>query len=135
MNMKLAIGALVAMLSGCAAAGGGTAPPSADATGTWVGTWSLHNPTVRYPEIASGSIYIVLKQVGVAVTDDLTMTGSTTTAPRSVEGAVSGSSIILKSPYLSGFLDVRSDEMTGVIGENGQPANVWLRRQRERRQH
>ena len=128
--MKLAIGALIAMLSGCAAAGGGTAPPSAGATGTWVGTWSLHNPTMRYPEIASGSIYIDLKQAGGAVVGDLKMTGARTTAPRSVEGAVSGSSIILKSPYVSGFLDVRGDEMTGVIGEDGQPANVWLRRQR-----
>jgi len=128
--MKLAIGALVAMLSGCAAAGCGTAPPSADATGMWVGTWSLHSPTLRYPESASGSIYIDLKQAGGGVTGDLKMTGSTTTAPRSVEGVVRGSSIILKSPYLSGFLDVRNDEMTGVIGENAQPANVWLRRQR-----
>lgn len=128
--MKLAIGALAAMLSGCAAAGGGTASPSADATGMWVGTWSLHKVTLRYPEIASGSIYIDLKQAGGVLTGELKMTGSTMSAPRSVEGAVSGSSIILKSPYVSGFLDVRNDEMTGVIGENGQPANVWLRRQR-----
>ena len=45
------------------------------------------------------------------------------------EGTVSGSSVILKVPYLSGTLDVSGDEMKGVI--NGiMPANVSLRRQR-----
>ena len=127
--MKLVIGALIAMLSGCAAAAGGTAPPSVDASGTWAGTWSLHSPTLRYPEIASGNIHMDLKQTGGVVTGALTMTGPTTAMPRSFEGAVSGSSIILKSPYLSGILDVRDDEMTGVIGET-MPANVSLRRQR-----
>jgi len=130
MNRQLAIGALAAMLCGCAAAGGGPASPSADATGMWVGTWSLHSPTLRYPEIGSGSIYIELKQAGDVVTGDLKMTGSTTSVLSSVEGTVSGSAIIVKSQYLSGFLDFRNDDMTGVISENGRPANVWLRRQR-----
>ncbi len=126
--MKLVIGAVVAMLSGCAAAADGTAPPSVDASGTWAGTWSLHSPTLRYPEIASGNIYMDLKQTGGVVTGALRMTGPTAML-RSFEGAVSGSSIILKSPYLSGILDVRDDEMTGVIAET-MPANVSLRRQR-----
>ena len=134
-TMQLVIGALVLMLSGCAAVGGGTAPPSVDVSGQWAGTWSLHRPTMRYPEVGYGDIFMTLKQSGAEVTGELTATGdlmapgSPTALPTNFEGAVRGRSIILKSPHSSGLLDVRGEEMTGVIGAI-MPANVSLRRRR-----
>jgi hypothetical protein len=132
---QLVIGVLVLMLSGCAAVGGGTAPPSVDVSGQWAGTWSLHRPTMRYPEVGYGDIFMTLKQSGAEVTGNLTATGdlmapgSPTAMPTNFEGAVRGSSIILKSPHSSGLLDVRGEEMTGVIGAI-MPVNVSLRRRR-----
>jgi hypothetical protein len=127
--MKLTIGVLALMLSGCAAAGGSSAPPSVEVSGKWAGTWSLHSPTRGYPEMGYGDIFMELKQNGAEVIGDLIVTGSATAMPTYVEGTVSGSSIVLKSPGSSGFFDVRGDEMTGVIGAI-MPANVSVRRQR-----
>ncbi len=106
---KCLVAALVLVLSGCAAVGGNTVPPSVDVSGKWAGTWSF--------------------QSGADATGDLRVTGPTPAEPTYFEGTVSGSSVILKVPYLSGTLDVSGDEMKGVI--NGiMPANVSLRRQR-----
>ncbi len=133
--MQLVIGVLVLMLSGCAVVGGGTAPPSVDVSGQWAGTWSLHSATKSYPEVGYGDIFMTLKQNGAEVTGNLIATGdlmkpgSPTAMPTNFEGAVRGSSIILKSPHSSGFLDVRGEEMTGVIGDI-MPANVSLQRRR-----
>src|SRR5260370_22930030 len=44
---KCLIGALVLLLSGCAAVGGNAVPPSVDVSGNWAGTSSFHNPTMR----------------------------------------------------------------------------------------
>jgi hypothetical protein len=121
---RLFIGALVLMLSGCAATGRSTAPPSVDVSGKWVGTWVFRNPSM-----GSGDVLVDLKQSGAKTTGHLTVTGDTTADPTYFEGIVSGSTIILNVPYLSGTLDVRGDEMKGVV--NGiMPANVSLRRQR-----
>jgi hypothetical protein len=134
-TMRLVVGVLVLMLSGCAAVGGGTAPPSADVSGQWVGTWSLHSPTKGYPQAGYGDISMTLKQSGAEVTGnliatgDLMVPGSATALPTNFEGTVRGSSIILRSPESSGLLDVRGEEMTGVIGAI-MPANVSLRRRR-----
>jgi len=118
------IGALVLMLAGCAATGGSTAPPSVDVSGKWVGTWVFRNPSM-----GSGDVLVDLKQSGAKAAGHLTVTGDTTADPTYFEGIVSGSTIILNVPYLSGTLDVRGDEMKGVV--NGiMPANVSLRRQR-----
>jgi hypothetical protein len=121
---NLVIGALVLMLSGCAATGSNTAPPSVDVSGKWAGTWVFRNPSM-----GSGDVLVDLKQSGAKTTGHLTVTGDTTADPTYFEGIVSGSTIILNLPYLSGTLDVRGDEMKGVV--NGiMPANVSLRRQR-----
>jgi hypothetical protein len=121
---KCLVGALVLMLSGCAAVGGKTVPPSVDVSGKWAGTWSFRNPTM-----GSGNVFMNLKQRGADASGDLTVTGPTPAEPTYFEGTVSGSSVFLKVPYLSGTLDVSGDEMKGVI--NGiMPANVSLRRQR-----
>ena len=133
--MQLVIGVLVLMLSGCAMVGGGTAPPSVDVSGQWVGTWSLHSPTKGYPQVGYGDISMTLQQSSAEVTGnliatgDLMVPGSPTAMPTSFEGTVRGSSIILKSPHSSGLLEVRGDEMSGVIGAI-MPANVSLRRRR-----
>jgi hypothetical protein len=124
MRRNVLIGALVLMFFGCAAIGGSTAPPSVDVSGKWAGTWSFHNPTM-----GSGDVFMNLKQSGADASGDLMVTGPTTAEPTYFEGTVSGSSVVLKLPYLSGTLDVSGDEMKGVI--NGiMPANVSLRRQR-----
>jgi hypothetical protein len=124
MRRNLVIGALGLMLFGCATLGGSTAPPSVDVSGKWAGTWSFHNPTMGF-----GDVFMNLKQSGADASGDLMVTGPTTAEPTYFEGTVSGSSVILKLPYLSGTLDVSGDEMKGVI--NGiMPANVSLRRQR-----
>ena len=121
---KLVIGALVLMLSGCAATGSNTAPPSVDVSGKWAGTWVFRNPSM-----GSGDVLVDLKQSGAKAAGHLTVTGDTTADPTYFEGIVSGSTIILNVPYLSGTLEVRGDEMKGVV--NGiMPANVSLRRQR-----
>jgi hypothetical protein len=124
LGSKCLVGALVLVLSGCAAVGGNTVPPSVDVSGKWAGTWSFHNPTM-----GSGDVFMNLKQSGADASGDLRVTGPTPAEPTYFEGTVSGSSVILKVPYLSGTLDVSGDEMKGVI--NGiMPANVSLRRQR-----
>jgi hypothetical protein len=121
---RLFMGALVLMLAGCAVTGGSTAPPSVDVSGKWAGTWVFRNPSM-----GSGDVLVDLKQSGAKTTGHLTVTGDTTADPTYFEGIVSGSTIILNVPYLSGTLDVRGDEMKGVV--NGiMPANVILRRQR-----
>ena len=74
----------------------------------------------------SGDVFMNLKQSGADASGDLRVTGPTPAEPTYFEGTVSGSSVILKVPYLSGTLDVSGDEMKGVI--NGiMPANVSLR--------
>jgi hypothetical protein len=79
--------------------------------------------------MGSGDVLVDLKQSGAKAAGHLTVTGDTTADPTYFEGIVSGSTIILNVPYLSGTLDVRGDEMKGVV--NGiMPANVSLRRQR-----
>jgi hypothetical protein len=124
MRRSLLSGALALMLSGCAAIGSSTAPPSVDVSGKWAGTWAFRNPTM-----GSGDVFMNLKQRGADASGDLMVTGPTTAEPTYFEGTVSGSSVVLKLPYLSGTLDVSGDEMKGVI--NGiMPANVSLRRQR-----
>ena len=124
MRRNLLIEALALTLFGCAAIGGSTAPPSVDVSGKWVGTWTFDNPTM-----GSGDVFMNLKQTGADASGDLRVTGPTPAEPTYFEGTVSGSSVILKVPYLSGTLDVSGDEMKGVI--NGiMPANVSLRRQR-----
>jgi hypothetical protein len=124
MRRSLLIGALALMLSGCTAIGSSTAPPSVDVSGKWAGTWAFRNPTM-----GSGDVFMNLKQSGADASGDLMVTGPTTAEPTYFEGTVSGSSVVLKLPYLSGTLDVSGDEMKGVI--NGiMPANVSLRRQR-----
>lgn len=124
MRRSLLIGALALMLSGCAAIGSSTAPPSVDVSGKWAGTWAFRNPTM-----GSGDVFMNLKQRDADASGDLMVTGPTTAEPTYFEGTVSGSSVVLKLPYLSGTLDVSGDEMKGVI--NGiMPANVSLRRQR-----
>ncbi len=124
MRRNLLIGALAVMLSGCAAIGGSTAPPRVDVSGKWAGTRSFHNPTMGY-----GDVFMNLEQSGADASGDLMVTGPTTAEPTYFEGTVSGSSVILKLPYLSGTLDVSGDEMKGVI-YGIMPANVSLRRQR-----
>jgi hypothetical protein len=124
MRRSLLIGALALMLSGCTAIGSSTAPPSVDVSGKWAGTWAFRNPTM-----GSGDVFMNLKQSGADASGDLMVTGPTTAEPTYFEGTVSGSSVVLKLPYLSGTLDVSGDEMKGVI--NGiMPGNVSLRRQR-----
>src|SRR6266436_9257669 len=103
-GLKCLVGALVLVLSGCAAGGGNTVPPSVDVSGKWAGTWSFRNPTM-----GSGDVLVDLKQSGANTTRHLTVTGDTTADPTYFEGIVSGSTIILKLPYLSGTLDVRGD--------------------------
>ena len=124
MRRNLLIGALAVMLSGCAAIGGSTAPPRVDVSGKWAGTRSFHNPTMGY-----GDVFMNLEQSGADASGDLMVTGPTTAEPTYFEGTVSGSSVILKLPYLSGTLDVSGDEMKGVI-YGIMPGNVSLRRQR-----
>jgi hypothetical protein len=120
----LFVGTLVLMLSGCAATESNTALPSVDVSGKWAGTWVFRNPSM-----GSGDVLVDLKQSGANATGHLTVTGDTTADPTYFESIVTGSRIILKVPYLSGTLDVRGDEMKGVV--NGiMPANVSLRRQR-----
>jgi len=123
MRRNLLIGALALMLFGCAALGGSTAPPSVDVSGKWAGTWSFHKA------MGSGDVFMNLRQSGADASGDLRVTGPTPAEPTYFEGTVTGSSVILRVPYLSGTLDVSGDEMKGVI--NGiMPANVSLRRQR-----
>jgi len=123
MRRSVLIGALALMQFGCAAVGGSTAPPSVDVSGKWAGTWTFRNPTM-----GSGDVFMNLKQSGAEASGDLMVTGPTAAEPTYFEGTVSGSSVTLKVPYLSGTLDVSGDEMKGVI--NGiMPANVSLRRQ------
>src|SRR5712664_1365010 len=121
---KCLVAALVLVLSGCAAVGGNTVPPSVDVGGKWAGTWSFHNPTM-----GDGDVFMNLKQSGADASGDLMVTGPTTAEPTDVEGPLSGSSVVLELPYLSGNLDVSGDEMKGVI-YGIMPANVSLRRQR-----
>ena len=124
-GQKLLVGALVLVLSGCGSVGGNTAaPPGVDVTGKWAGTWVFRNPSM-----GSGEVFMDLKQNGADASGNLTVTGPTTADPTYFEGTVSGSTVTLKLPYLSGTLAVSGDEMKGVI--NGiMPANVSLRRQR-----
>jgi hypothetical protein len=78
--------------------------------------------------MGSGNVLVDLTQSGAKAAGHLTVTGDTTADPTYFEGIVSGSTIILNVPYLSGTLEVRGDEMKGVV--NGiMPANVSLRRQ------
>ena len=123
-GQKLLVGALVLVLSGCGSVASNTAPPGVDVTGKWAGTWVFRNPS-----LGSGEVFMDLKQNGADARGNLMVTGPTTSEPTYFEGTVSGSSVILKSPYLSGTLDVRGDEMKGVIS-GIMPANVTLRRQR-----
>jgi len=133
-SMKLIIGALVLMLSGCATHGSGSAPPSVEVSGRWAGDWSLHEPNAFFQEKARGNIVVDLKQNGADVTGDLMITGSPTDIPRyptHFEGTVSGNDIILRSPYSSGVLHVRGEKMTGVVSAAGAVmlVEVSLRRQ------
>jgi len=123
-GQKLVVGALVLVLSGCGSVASNTAPPGVDVTGKWAGTWVFRNPS-----LGSGEVFMDLKQNGADARGNLMVTGPTTSEPTYFEGTVSGSSVILKSPYLSGTLDVSGDEMKGVIS-GIMPANVTLRRQR-----
>jgi|SRR5689334_19332190 hypothetical protein len=123
-GQKLLVGALVLVLSGCGSVASNTAPPGVDVTGKWAGTWVFRNPS-----LGSGEVFMDLKQNGADARGNLMVTGPTTSEPTYFEGTVSGSSVILKSPYLSGTLDVSGDEMKGVIS-GIMPANVTLRRQR-----
>jgi hypothetical protein len=123
-GQKFLITVLVLILSGCAASGSKTAPPSIDVSGRWAGTWVFRNASM-----GSGDVLLDLKQSGANTTGHLTVTGDTTADPTYFEGIVSGSTIILKLPYLSGTLSVSGDEMKGVI-YGIMPANVSLRRQR-----
>jgi hypothetical protein len=123
-GQKLLIAVLVLVLSGCAASGSNPAPPSVDVSGKWAGTWVFRNPSM-----GSGDVLVDLKQSGAKTTGHLTVTGDTTADPTYFEGIVSGSTVILKLPSLSGTLAVSGDEMKGVI-YGIMPANVSLRRQR-----
>ena len=123
-GQKLLIAVLVLILSGCAASRSDTAPPSVDVSGKWAGTWVFRNPSM-----GSGDVLVDLKQSGANTTGHLTVTGDTTADPTYFEGIVSGSTVILNLPYLSGTLAVSGDEMKGVI-YGIMPANVSLRRQR-----
>jgi hypothetical protein len=89
---------------GAAATGRSTAPPSVDVSGKWAGTWVFRNPSM-----GSGDVLVDLKQSGAKTTGHLTVTGDTTADPTYFEGIVSGSTIILNVPYLSGTLDVRGE--------------------------
>ena len=124
MRRNLVVGALALMLFGCAAIGGSAAPPSVDVSGKWAGTWVFRNPSM-----GSGEVLMDLKQSGAKATGHLTVTGDTTADPTYFEGIVSGSTVILNLPYLSGTLAVSGDEMKGVV-YGIMPANVSLRRQR-----
>ena len=78
---KCLVAALVLVLSGCAAVGGNTVPPSVDVSGKWAGTWSFHNPTM-----GSGDVFMNLKQSGADATGDLMVTGPTTAEPHLLRG-------------------------------------------------
>src|ERR1700737_5168750 len=100
------IGALVLMVSGCAATGRSTAPPSVDVSGKWVGTWVFRNPSM-----GSGDVLVDLKQSGAKAAGHLTVTGDTTADPTYFEGIVSGSTVILNVPSLPGPREGAVDEM------------------------
>src|ERR1700730_1957718 len=73
---KCLVAALVLLLSGCAAVGGNTVPPSVDVSGKWAGTWSFHNPTM-----GSGDVLMNFKQSGADASGDLRVTGPTPAEP------------------------------------------------------
>jgi hypothetical protein len=121
---KLLVVGLIVVIGGCAGASTPSAPPSANVTGKWAGTWSFRNPAM-----GGGQVSMDLKQDGAKVTGPMSVTGPTSSEPTNFQGTMSGNTITLDAAHGSGTLTVKGDEMTGMV-YGIMPATVSLKRQR-----
>lgn len=122
---RFLLAGLVVVFAGCAgAASTPSAPPSANVTGKWAGTWSFRNPAM-----GGGQVIMDLKQDGAKVSGPMTVTGPTSSEPTNFQGTMSGNTINLDAAYGSGSLTVKGDEMTGQVYGIMQ-ATVNVKRQR-----
>jgi hypothetical protein len=117
------IGTFVLTALGCASTQSG--PPTADVTGTWVGSWRA-----MASGVGEGPVTLTLKQTGANVTGDLRTSGGAVNRSGPIAGVVSGNTLRVTSPPESNFaLDVKGDEMGGQV-YGFFPAVVNLKRQR-----
>jgi hypothetical protein len=128
---RLLVVAIVAVVvGGCGT--GGVAPPAADVTGVWIGTWSATN-------MGNGTVELRLEQKGADVTGELIWRGSME-GPRAgaslnpsgaLKGHVAGHTFSFdRSPNpVKGDLTIEGDEMRGFVTTTRE-AMVRVRRQR-----
>lgn len=122
---RFLLAGLVVVFAGCAGtASTPSAPPSANVTGKWAGTWSFRNPAM-----GGGQVIMDLKQDGAKVSGPMTVTGPTSSEPTNFQGTMSGNEIKLDAAYGSGSLTVKGDEMTGQVYGIMQ-ATVTVKRQK-----
>lgn len=118
------IGVAILALAGCAT-GTGTAPPSVDVTGNWVGTWAFTGGGT-----GGGPVNMNLKQTGASVTGDLRASGGPINRSGPIAGVVSGDTFRITSPPEGSFsVQVKGDDMSGQVFGIA-PASVSLKRQR-----
>jgi hypothetical protein len=103
----IGLGVMVVLLSGCASTP--SAPPAADVTGTWAGTWSVTGH--------SGTVRLTLTQRGAEVIGELTTTGVPQAPPDGrVVGQVSGNAFSFTTERgAGGDFVVAGNEMRGRL--------------------
>jgi beta-glucanase (GH16 family) len=125
--MRLLIGGLI--LTGTAACGTApsstaSAPSASNVTGRWTGTYVLE-PSSR----GSGPATLSFTQSGNHVQGTLDVQGGQDKIRSSVfNGTVSGNDIQITGTYISGWLKVSGNEMTGLIQGDQLPARFTLRK-------
>ena len=97
------------------------APPAADVTGNWGGTWQYESA-----QMGAGDMRGSFQQDGNKISGNFQVTGPVLNRVATISGVISGNEIILSSPA-SGRLTVSGTEMSGQI--NGlNVAKVTLRK-------
>ena len=110
---------LVVAVAGCATA---MTPPTVNVTGNWVGKWQYENV-----QQGSGDVRGTFQQNGDKLTGQFNITGPVINHTANVDGAVSGSEIILTQPA-TGRLSVNGNQISGNV--NGLvPAKLTLTKQ------
>jgi hypothetical protein len=126
---KLAMGMLIGamMLVGaaaCSTAPSATsgAPPAANVTGRWTGTYVFEPSSA-----GNGNLIVEMTQSGSAVKGTLDIQGPHRTRAYVLNGTMSGNDIQIIGPDITGWMKVSGNEMTGLI--NGVlPTRVTLRK-------
>ncbi len=117
----VALGAAACASSGSSSMSG--APPAANVTGTWSGTYVFEPSSA-----GNGLATLVLSQDGANVKGNLNVQGPHRFAPAVINGVMTGNDIRVTGPDLTGWMKVNGNQMTGLI--NGiLPVRVTLTKQ------